>query len=104
MCNVLHLPPSRRVPANRAELQRFAGAYFRRSLTAAPLKLELGHQQAPDPWVFPPFTNGGPIEAIACLLVAKLASAFPPFTNGGPIEANPATMSRRSPRLISAVH
>ena len=39
------------------------------------------------PATFPPFTNGGPIEATGSVLNVHGAQLFPPFTNGGPIEA-----------------
>ena len=44
------------------------------------------------PITFPPFTNGGPIEAYRLdRLYIWGPFKFPPFTNGGPIEAKAST-------------
>ncbi len=38
--------------------------------------------------VFPPFMNGGSVEAIARVRAAVGSSDFPPFMNGGSVEAH----------------
>ena len=62
--------------------------YFRRSLTAAPLKPGDEDGVGVDELGFPPFTNGGPIEAGVGAALGPSGWVFPPFTNGGPIEAS----------------
>ena len=47
------------------------------------------------PRLFPPFTNGGPIEAVSDGRLSGVHRCrFPPFTNGGPIEANRQAQNR----------
>ena len=61
---------------------------FRRSSTAAPLKLPKRRTDRGRRAGLPPFIDGGPIEALGLATSSPLQESLPPFIDGGPIEAS----------------
>ena len=65
---------------------------FRPSRRAAPLKQISKNKGASGDAMIPPFSEGGPIEALDQPVDGRSEIRIPPFSEGGPIEAGPSLM------------